>query len=892
MIRRTAPLFFMMGKVSMLNRISQKWLVRLAMLVVTVILIEGLFLRGFIQTAVAQVVPGAGSAAADEVCPDFINQVIEKLEENCSTVDRNSACYGNTQVNATFNQDVPEDYFSQPADQAELLSLQSISTTQIDVEEDVWGVALMNMQANLPGSLPGQSVNFLLFGDATVVNAVPPEEAVLPVEPLAVVTSAEVAVRTLPTPNANIVGSVPTGTFLEADALDETGVWVRVVYVDPAVPDEDATGGWVPFASLEAFDSSLLPVISPESRTPMQAFLFRTGLGQPSCAQAPNQILIQGPENSQVNVNVNGADVMIGSTIIMTSITGAPDEILSQLDLPDDIVQRLSAPPPAEGEEPGDRCGVMQLTVVNGEVNLNDGNVALPEGNVAYAVYCGLPPDDGDPETDDFFFFGDIEELGTDFSSVWGAFRPMTGEEIEDLQAMEEITESVINYEIVLPDANSIQPPRTITPTPTNTQVFIPVVPTNTPLPSFTPMPTFTPVPPTAVPPTAVPPTAVPPTAVPPTAVPPTAVPTDTPIPPTATNTPIPPGIPTGFGGSSGGGQIIPVGGSGVPFTLQVLDYYGTPVPGVPVTFTAPASGPSGTFAATTTNVETVVTDANGYATTSAFTVNPSPTGTFDVVATVPTSVYGPKLEMLAKPAGQNMLSYFFTVTATAGAPSAILAVSGDGQLAQVLTAFANPIVVQIVDSFGNGVPGAEVQYLLDLGQESPAGIFPDASNIAYATSDANGYATSPVITANEYAGGWSGTAYGPNEIGAVFFNLTNNPAPTPEPAQIIVTEGNGQTTFPYYWFDPIIVLVQGGGGEPISGVQVNFSAPVPETTDEPSLTFDNAGGGYNYSTTTDPQGYASSGGLTANGGVGTYDVTISSGAASTTAQMTNGSPQ
>ncbi len=58
------------------------------------------------------------------------------------------------------------------------------------------------------------------------------------------------------------------------------------------------------------------------------------------------------------------------------------------------------------------------------------------------------------------------------------------------------------------------------------------------------------------------------------------------------------------------------------PFQAAVLDGNGSPVPNVSVTFTAPGSGASGTFAATGTNTTTVLTDAGGIATTSAFTAN------------------------------------------------------------------------------------------------------------------------------------------------------------------------------------------------------------------------------------------------------------------------------
>ena len=58
------------------------------------------------------------------------------------------------------------------------------------------------------------------------------------------------------------------------------------------------------------------------------------------------------------------------------------------------------------------------------------------------------------------------------------------------------------------------------------------------------------------------------------------------------------------------------------------------PVSGVSVTFTAPASGASGTFANTGTNTETVITDSNGVATASQFTANHT-SGSYSVTAAV-----------------------------------------------------------------------------------------------------------------------------------------------------------------------------------------------------------------------------------------------------------------
>jgi CSLREA domain-containing protein len=64
----------------------------------------------------------------------------------------------------------------------------------------------------------------------------------------------------------------------------------------------------------------------------------------------------------------------------------------------------------------------------------------------------------------------------------------------------------------------------------------------------------------------------------------------------------------------------------------------GTPAPGAPVTFTAPASGPSGTFQGTGTNTVTVNTDSDGVATAPVFTANGTVGGPYMVVASLGTN--------------------------------------------------------------------------------------------------------------------------------------------------------------------------------------------------------------------------------------------------------------
>jgi hypothetical protein len=83
---------------------------------------------------------------------------------------------------------------------------------------------------------------------------------------------------------------------------------------------------------------------------------------------------------------------------------------------------------------------------------------------------------------------------------------------------------------------------------------------------------------------------------------------------------------------ASGTPQRAEIGTSFAPLQVTVKDGGGNPVSGVTVTFTAPASGASGTFAG---GVNTAITNSSGVATSATFTAN-STAGTYQVEATVP----------------------------------------------------------------------------------------------------------------------------------------------------------------------------------------------------------------------------------------------------------------
>lgn len=112
-------------------------------------------------------------AETTQTCPEIVQTALETAGTLCELTGRNQVCYANLQLEAEVNADIQ---FDQVGDIANVVDLSSLRLSPMDVNEGVWGVALMRLQANLPEVLPGQNVTFILFGDVELTNAVTPEQ--------------------------------------------------------------------------------------------------------------------------------------------------------------------------------------------------------------------------------------------------------------------------------------------------------------------------------------------------------------------------------------------------------------------------------------------------------------------------------------------------------------------------------------------------------------------------------------------------------------------------------------------------------------------------------------------------------------------------------------------
>src|SRR5215207_8431591 len=170
------------------------------------------------------------NAQEEPSCPSLVEQALSSVGGNCGDLARNSACYGYNDVTATFEETTAPVSFAAPSDRAELITLASIGTSPMDTALEKWGIALMNLQANLPETLPGQNTVFMLLGNAQVENAVAPEDAFGGGTVVDVLTRSAAGLFAESDSASAVTASIPGNTDLQADAITANSERVRVVY--------------------------------------------------------------------------------------------------------------------------------------------------------------------------------------------------------------------------------------------------------------------------------------------------------------------------------------------------------------------------------------------------------------------------------------------------------------------------------------------------------------------------------------------------------------------------------------------------------------------------------------------------------------------------------------
>lgn len=176
------------------------------------------------------------------------------------------------------------------------------------------------------------------------------------------------------------------------------------------------------------------------------------------------------------------------------------------------------------------------------------------------------------------------------------------------------------------------------------------------------------------------------------------------------------------------------------PLQVTLANSNGCPVTsvvGTPVTFTAPSSGASGSFATSAANTVTVGADVSGNASAPTFTANDT-AGSYTVTAT----------------SAGGSVSFSMTNSAP-GKPATITAGVAASEATRTGTRFAIALAVTVTDALGNNVPGVLVTFTAPARGASGRFATRTHARTVSVRTDGRGIAVAPPFTANKQPGGY-----------------------------------------------------------------------------------------------------------------------------------------
>lgn len=313
----------------------------------------------------------------------------------------------------------------------------------------------------------------------------------------------------------------------------------------------------------------------------------------------------------------------------------------------------------------------------------------------------------------------------------------------------------------------------------------------------------------------------------------------------------------------SGSGQKSPVERDfSQMLRVKVVDEYGKPVSGVVVEFSLPSTGPTASFDLGGKKAQ-VVTDFNGVASSPTLRSN-SQVGDFTAYAGLQNGLNAIAFTLSNVQAGTRLYS--------------LQAVSGQGQNAVAGTRFLQALIAVVRDEQGKPVHGQKVVF--EVRKNVASATFAGGLDRAVVTTNAQGMAVSPDLTASDEIGEFRVVAKCDNAFQDAEFILTNIPVNSPV-LTIEVLSGDAQMAVTNTKFGQALrAIVKDKTGKVVSNYPAIFRVPLSGA----SASF--AGNMTEIEILTDSNGVAASPLLTANGVAGDYIVTVSAIGALTSAEF------
>jgi hypothetical protein len=265
------------------------------------------------------------TSATPSVCGQVLPLAMKNLAAHCSQLDRNQVCYANPSLHVEFANAAQATatpvVFRQIGDTIPIISLQSLTTTPLNLKTGEWGLAVLKVQTTLPGTIAGQAVTFVLYGDTRLVQPIEETQSSTPGAAgpsCSVQTTRATALHLQPDASAPTISTLPSQVSVSLRGRLADNSWLVAAY--------QGQSGWLDAANLSAngCEMNRLPTVDPAAPATLDgpgAFYFATGVSaQSACQDLPvGGLLIHSPSGQKVRLKLNGADLTIGSTVLFSA---------------------------------------------------------------------------------------------------------------------------------------------------------------------------------------------------------------------------------------------------------------------------------------------------------------------------------------------------------------------------------------------------------------------------------------------------------------------------------------------------------------------------------------------------------------------------------------------
>lgn len=251
------------------------------------------------------------AAAQDRDCPTIVSEALTAIDDVCSATGRNEACYGNNNLTAYASSNVDSLTFDSVGDIADVSNIQILELSELDEEQGVWGVALMRLQADIPDTLPGQNVTFVLFGDVTIENAATDEEN--PMQAFYLRTNIG-ALQCDEAPESGLLVQTPDGVEEVSFNINGVDVQVGSTVLFQAEAENDMTISTVEGTAVVNFDDEAYPAVEgTRIRLPLGANLLPAG--RPDLPEEYDQARMRRLPINQLPRRIDVAPPVIGENL-------------------------------------------------------------------------------------------------------------------------------------------------------------------------------------------------------------------------------------------------------------------------------------------------------------------------------------------------------------------------------------------------------------------------------------------------------------------------------------------------------------------------------------------------------------------------------------------------